>query len=70
MLNLDDDSPQPLANGHTAAPSEAAPPAAANDPVAELMGLSYGGQPSAAAPQHSHASPGEGLGPSLPEASA
>ncbi len=51
MLNLVDDEPQPLANGHASGPVEnGAAAAGAQDPVAELMGLHIGGQPSAASP--------------------
>ena len=56
MLNLDDDEPQALANGHAAeAPGPA--PNAVHDPVAELMGLSLGGQPASVDPTTGQSAP-------------
>ena len=52
MLNLVDDEPQPLANGHAPGPAAENATPAVPDPVAELMGLHLGGQPSgSSAPQ-------------------
>ena len=59
MLNLVDDEPQPLANGHApgaAAESNAA--AGVPDPVAELMGLHIGGQPPASSSTQAQPSQG------------
>ena len=59
MLNLVDDEPQPLANGHASKAPETGP--AIEDPMAELMGLNLGGQSSATVPNH--AQPGSGSFP-------
>lgn len=58
MLNLEDDEPQPLANGHASGQVESALAPSTPDPMAELMGLNLGGPSPASAPQQAQPVPG------------